>query len=275
MNKRIEKEINKIYISVFNKVFNQAKRENSILDKKQISNIILRLKESNKYKLFCKKFSQELAKKGLAEQRGIWKQYYKAAKEKHIVALPSTYTEFELNQFKKAVKNNFKMIKSIPDEVMEVYKFKYVNTLVKQVAEGSIGRKTFEKELKESGSTRAKLIARTETAKLQTVIAQARSTDLGSVCYEWLSSNDKRTRPSHKRMNGVIVFWRKQEEKPILDNMQGNAGEFPNCRCAPQPIFDKDDLTKSNYEVYDYRTHTIVQMNKERLIQCIENGQII
>lgn len=275
MNKRIEKEINKIYISVFNKVFNQAKKENSILDKKQVSKIILRLKESKQYKEFCKKFSIELAKRGLANQRGIWKQFYKAAKEKGIIALPSTYKDYELKQFKTAIRNNLKMIKSIPDEVMEVYKFKYVNTLVEQVAEGSIGRKTFEKELKESGATRARLIARTETAKLQTVIAQARSTDLGSVCYKWLASNDKRTRPSHKAMNGVIVFWRKQDEKPELDNMQGNAGEFPNCRCAPQPIFDEDDLTQTMYKVYDYRTKTIIDMNKERLIQCIRNKQII
>lgn len=275
MNKRIEKEIDKIYTSVFNKVFNQAKKENSILNKKQVSNIVLRLKESRQYKEFCRKFSIELAKMGLADQRGIWKKFYKVAREKHIVALPSTYKEFELNQFKKAVKSNFKMIRSIPKEVMEVYKFKYINTLVKQVAEGSIGRKTFEKELRESGATRAKLIARTETAKLQTVISEARSKDLGSICYKWLASNDKRTRPSHKAMNGVIVFWRKQSEKPLLDNMQGNAGEFPNCRCAPQPIFDEDDLTQSNYKVYDYRTHTIINMNKDRLIQCIKNNQII
>lgn len=274
MNKNVEREINKIYNEVFKKVFKEAKKSNKYLTKKNINEIILRFENSKKYKEFAERFSKELAKKGLSQQRGVWKKYYKAAKSKNHIILPDTYSEFEKQQFKKATLHNFKMIKSIPKEVMEVYKYKYIQTLNKQVVEGSLGRKTFENELLKSGVKRSKLIARTETAKLQTAITENRALDLGSVCYIWKSSNDARTRESHKEMNNAVVFWRKDSEKPLLDGMQGNAGEFPNCRCDTLPIFDEDDLNKNNYKVYDYKNHKIISMTKIKLIECMKKGSI-
>lgn len=275
MNKRIEGKIKKIYEIVFNKVFKEVKKQKAETNKQEISNIILKIEKSKKYKKFAKEFSIELAKMGLNTQKGIWKEFYKVAKEKGYIALPKTYTEYQERIFKKAILHNFRMITSIPKEVKDVYKYKYITTLMAQVEEGSIGRKSFEKVLRKSGATKAKLIARTETAKLQTAISENRSTDLGSICYQWLSSNDKRTRPSHKEMNKVIVFWRKDSEKPLLDDMRGNAGEFPNCRCAPQPIFDERDLTENNYKVYDYRIDRVITMTKQQLVNCIKNKQII
>jgi hypothetical protein len=76
-------------------------------------------------------------------------------------------------------------------------------------------------------------------------------------------------------MNGVVVFWRTNElEKPRLDNMYGNAGEFPNCRCDPQIIFDENDLDKNNYKVYNYNSHTIINMTKKELINALEKGEL-
>ena len=275
MNKRIEGKIKKVYEAVFNKIFKEVKKNNAETNKQEIANIILKFEKSKQYKAFAKKFAIELAKMGMSTQRGLWKEFYKAAKEKGYIALPKTYTLYQERIFKKAVIHNFRLISSIPKEVKDVYKYKYVTTLMSQVEEGSIGRGSFEKVLKESGAIRAKLIARTETAKLQTAISEDRSSSLGSVCYQWLSSNDKRTRQSHRDMNKVIVFWRKDSEKPLLDDMRGNAGEFPNCRCAPQPIFDERDLTENMYDVYDYRIDRVVKMTKQQLLNCIKNKQIV
>ena len=275
MNKRIEAKIKKIYEVVFNKIFKEVKKKHAETNKREITNIILNVEKSKKYKEFSKRFAIELAKLGMNTQRGIWRNFYKAAKERGYIALPKTYTEYQEKIFKKAVIHNFRLIRSIPKEVKDVYKYKYITTLMSQVEEGSIGRGSFEKILKESGATKAKLIARTETAKLQTAISEDRSTSLGSICYQWLSSNDRRTRPSHKNMNNVIVFWRKDSEKPLLDDMRGNAGEFPNCRCAPQPLFDERDLTENMYNVYDYRIDRIVKMTRQQLLNCIKNKQIV
>ena len=271
---RLEKEIDKIYWSVFNKVFKTYKLSlyRGRLD--FLKDGLLRLQNSKEYKEFSEKFAKELSKIGINYQKGLWRKYFKAAKEKRVVGLPSTYNEFQLEMMKKAVIHNFKMIQSIPSKVLEVYQYKYATTLLQQVAEGSIGRGSFEKQLKEHGHKHSRIIARTETAKLQTSILENRSRDIGSIAYIWLSSRDSRTRPSHKMMNGVLVFWRQENEKPHLDNMIGNAGEFPNCRCSPQPIFDESDIKESFVKVYDYRTHEIITMRKQEVIKALEKGSL-
>ena len=275
MNKSIEKQINKIYTKVFNKIFTKkVLKELTNGDKSEFAKNILKLSTSRLYKKFCKEFSIQLAKKGLSNERGLWKKYFEAAKKLGIIAIDYRYKDYEMKIFEKAVKNNFKMIKSMPNEVMKTFKEKGVQKLLQQVVEGSLGRKAFYNVLKEHGSKKAGVIARTETAKLQSVITEYRATNLGSVAYIWRSSHDKRTRPSHVQMNNVIVFFRKQEEKPLRDGMRGNAGEFPNCRCTILPILDKRDLKKNSYQVYDYRTDTITTMPTKMILQYLENGSL-
>ena len=276
MNKRVERLINKLYKEVFNKVKKEAskslKLHSSVATKSIVEEKLLRLKESEEYKKLAEKFSKKLTAAGLSKTKGLWRKYYQAAKERHIVALPDTYTEFQKKMLRKTMEHNFNMIKSIPEEVMKVYKEKFITTLLEEVAQGKTSRGTFEKELSSKGVKRAKLIARTETSKLQTAIDRNSALDLGSIIYERRSSNDKRTRPSHKAMNGVIVFRRHIDtEKPHLDNMYGDAGEFPNCRCTPLILFDENDLTKSNYKVYDYRNDKIINMTKQELLKAIQN----
>lgn len=273
MNKQTEVQIEKIYKAVFKKIFTQqnvkqAMQGNTII----LSNNVEKLMQSDSYKSFCEEFAKKLAKAGLNKQKGIWKKYFEAAKKLHHIALPNTYKEFEKQMLVKAIKHNFKMIKSVPQHVLKVYQQKDIEVLVKQVAENKLGRKAFYNQLKEHGYKNAKVIARTESAKLQTSIDRNSATDLGSVCYTWRSSNDKRTRPSHKEMNDVIVFWRNDENKPLRDNMRGDAGEFPNCRCNPTSIFDENDLKKSNYKVYDYRIDKIITMPKTKLLEAIKRG---
>lgn len=275
MNNRIERRINNIYKAVFKEVFTKERLERAERgDKSVISKALISFQKSEKYKEFCKKFAERLAQRGLAEEKGLWRKYYEAAKAKHMYGIPNTYTAFQKSIYEKIVKKNFTMIKSIPDSIMKVWKQKDVTTLLRQVLEGKVGRGTFEKQLRLHGAKNAKMIARTETAKLQTAVTETRSKDLGSIAYIWRSSNDPRTRPSHRKMNNVVVFWRKDAEKPLLDKMRGNSGEFPNCRCRPLPIFDENDLKATTYRVYNYKTDKIVKMGKNELLKVLERGQI-
>lgn len=275
MNKRVEAQIEKIYKAVFNKIFTRKRLKEAMHGNRlQITNAAITLEQSKAYDRFCRDFSKKLASQSLNKQRSIWKKYYEAAKKSHYIVLPSTYKEFEKKLFAKAITHNFTMIKSVPQHILKVYEQKDISTLIKGVAEGSVGRKEFETQLKSHGYKNAKLIARTETAKLQTTIDEYGATSLGSVVYQWLSSKDKRTRPSHRAMDGVIVFWRPQNEKPILDKMQGNAGEFPNCRCTTIALFDEDDLKDSTYKVYDYRQFKIVTMSRKKLLESIKKGSL-
>lgn len=274
-DKQIEREINKIYMKVYRQVFNT--RNVSLLangSRLSIEQSLVKLQGSKKYQEFAEKFSKELAKKGLNRQRGVWRKYYEAARKAHYISLPPTYKEYEYNNFRKAIEHNKEMISTIPARMMEILNHKYTETLLSEVAKGSLPRGSFRKMLEEHGTKQAKVIARTETAKLQTAITQNRAEELGAKGYIWRSSNDKRTRPSHREMNDVIVLWREDLQKPLRDNMRGNAGEFPNCRCDPQPIVDFNDLTKSTYKVYDYRIDKIVSMGKNQVIEALEKGRL-
>ena len=275
MSKRIELQIERIYREIFKKVFTKERLERAEKgDKSVINKALKQLSTSDLYKEFCEKFAKKLATRGLAKEKGLWRKFYEAAKQKHMFGLASTYTAFQKQVFEKIVKQNFKMIKSIPESMMKVWKQKDVTTLLRQVLEGKVGRGTFEAQLRKHGAKNAKLIARTETAKLQTAISETRSREVGSVAYIWRSSNDRRTRPSHRKMNDVVVFWRPYEEQPLLDNMRGNAGCFPNCRCHVLPIFDEEDLTKHSYQVYDYRTDKLIKMNKKDLSEALQRGEL-
>ena len=275
MNKAVERQINQIYNEIYKKVFNKT---NTIMlangSRLNIQQALATLQGSDKYNEFATKFAQVLAKKGLNRERGLWRKYYNAAKAAHYVALPQTYKEFEMQSYSNAVKHNFNMIKSIPNRMMEILNHKYTSALIEEVAKGTTSRGSFQKLLAKHGHKQAKLIARTETAKLQTAITEQRSINVGAITYTWLSSNDRRTRPSHRAMNGVIVFWRPDLEKPLLDGMRGNAGELPNCRCDAQPNVDINDFTKPIYKVYDYRKDKIVNMSRKLLIEAINNGHL-
>lgn len=265
--KDVEKAINTAYEKVFNEVFKGEKT-----DIPQAKRRLINLENSSRYEIFCQKFAQSLAKKQIKYQKNTWKKLYTVAKKEGVIALKTTYTEYQKDVFKKAVNENFKMIKSIPQEVMKVINEKSIEKLINEVAEGKETRGSFEKFLKEKKSKNAKLIARTETAKLQTVIQKERATKLGSVCYIWRTSNDQRVRQSHKDMNGVVVFWKDdQEDKPLLDNMYGNAGEFPNCRCdCDSIVIPNVQLKNSFYNVYNYEKHKIERVSRKDLLEMIE-----
>ena len=176
---------------------------------------------------------------------------------------------------RKIIEHNFLLIKSIPQYVLKVFEYKAISVLIDEVANGKLTRGSFKRELDTHGSKNAKLIARTETSKLQSAITEQRAVNIGSVAYEWVASNDRRTRQSHKEMDGVIVLWRPDAEKPLRDKMRGNAGEFPNCRCYPAPILDITDLKKTTYKIYNYHTDKIESgISKKQLVEILERKYI-
>lgn len=276
MNRRTERLIEKIYKDVFSKVFNKRSVDRlSKGDKSLLLKLVTILNSSEEFDKYAQKYAKELTKKGISYKKGEWRKYFNLAKKKGYIGIEKTWSKFEEEQMKKVIVNNFKLIKSIPQQTLEIMERKYTTTLIEEVAKGNLSRGSFYKELKSHGHKNAKMIARTESGKLQTSLIENRALDLGSVAYIWKSSKDKRTRPSHQLMNGVVVFWRQNaSEKPFLDNMYGDPGGFPNCRCSPNPIFDEDDLTENTYRVYDYHTKTIIRMSKKDLLEAMKNKEL-
>jgi SPP1 gp7 family putative phage head morphogenesis protein len=83
--------------------------------------------------------------------------------------------------------------------------------------------------------SRATLIARTEVARTSAALTQARAQHIGSESYQWLTANDGRVRPEHRKLNGRVFRW---DAPPIAeaDGTRHNPGEYPNCRCVAMPL---------------------------------------
>lgn len=271
MNKRIELKIRKLCKNILSDVLSKDNID-ALLAGKTISI------PDDKYEKLFKKLASELAKLGIAEKRTVWKNVYnkvKASGRKLKAKVPNTYRKYELDLMKRLAVENFKQIKTIPAEQLKMFEHKYASSLVSQVIAGSAPRGALLRELKKHGAKNAKMIARTETAKIQTKTTELKSKVLDIVAYTWIASNDRRTRPSHKAMNRVIVFWRDlQTEKPLLDGMFGNAGEFPNCRCDAEPIADIDDVTKAKHKVWDYRNQKVIELTYNETLEALERGSL-
>ena len=107
-------------------------------------------------------------------------------------------------------------------------------------------KSTIDQLMKEMGMTeevatnRARLIARTETARATAAINETRARQAGSNQYRWRNAGDEAVRESHKKyhgkpLDGRIFSW---DEPPTLsDGMTGHPGTFPNCRCYAEPVF--------------------------------------
>lgn len=86
----------------------------------------------------------------------------------------------------------------------------------------------------------AKLIARDQTAKLNSEITQHQQKDAGVSRYKWSTSLDERVRDSHADLEGKIFSW---DDPPETDGgRRCNPGEDYQCRCCAIPVFDIDDL---------------------------------
>ncbi|MEG1565334.1 MAG: phage minor head protein [Bacilli bacterium] len=136
---------------------------------------------------------------------------------------------------------NMSLIKNLPKDVYKLLRKGYM--------EGKAFRGTeIESELYERLGNRAKLIVRTESAKVNTAITEVRSRSVGVKAYMWSTSGDARVRDSHQMLDNVLVFWNDAvtfnytTQQGSVSSMHGHCGEFPNCRCIPLAIFDLDDI---------------------------------
>lgn len=77
--------------------------------------------------------------------------------------------------------------------------------------------------------SRAELIARDQTLKLNGAINQAKQTELGIDGYIWNTSNDEKVRKSHKALAGQEFSW---SAPPDV----GHPGQDIQCRCVAIPI---------------------------------------
>lgn len=138
----------------------------------------------------------------------------------------------DFKPFLEAYKHNISLIKDLPKDLVKGMREAYMK--------GTGFRGTaFAKELTERLGKRARVIIRTESAKITSTLTQARMQKLGLNAYIWSTSEDSRVRGSHALLDGVLFFW---NDPPTIDNYQDHCGRFVNCRCVPIPVTSIDDI---------------------------------
>jgi SPP1 gp7 family putative phage head morphogenesis protein len=94
----------------------------------------------------------------------------------------------------------------------------------------------------EVNESRAKRIARDQTAKMNAAFGRERCSQVGIDRGEWLTSKDERVRPNHKLMEGVVFDL--NGEGPLINDDGENCfpGDDYNCRCDFAPVVDMEEL---------------------------------
>ena len=126
--------------------------------------------------------------------------------------------------------SNIQLIKSIRTQYLD----KVQNAVMQAMVQGTLNKDLAEqlKKLGKDVESRAMLIARDQSSKLNAALTRARHEEVGIKKYMWSTSGDERVRASHAEKDGQIFEY----TNPPADT--GHPGHDVNCRCVQIPVFD-------------------------------------
>lgn len=138
---------------------------------------------------------------------------------------------------KDATAANVDLITSIPEQYFDKLQDAIEKNFVAGVRPESLAQAI--EHIGDVTESRAKLIARDQTSKMNSAFNQARQTSVGIDQYEWQTAGDERVRETHADNEGQIFSWDDPPEET------GHPGTDVNCRCVALPHFDLDDMEES------------------------------
>lgn len=146
--------------------------------------------------------------------------------------------EFYKEALDEWVNENVDLIKTIPEDTVDKMRDIIYDCFVN-------GRTTTRmvKDIQKVfgfGRNHAELIARDQTAKLNSQVQEAQQRDAGIEKYMWYTVGDGRVRESHNELNKKIFSWDEPPENS--DGRKCHPGRDFQCRCIGRPIFDKRKL---------------------------------
>lgn len=168
-------------------------------------------------------------------------EFFKRAMEEwidHNIGLIVTIPQASLGQMKNIVREGFmtgKRTKDITKEIQDTY---------------------------HRSKRHAQLLARDQTAKLNSQLTQAQHRDAGLREYIWSTAKDSRVRDGHRTLHGKKFAY---DDPPVVDPRTGrrcNPGEDYQCRCVALPVFNLggvelpwekglDDFATKGYRSFD------------------------
>lgn len=131
----------------------------------------------------------------------------------------------------KAMQANVDLIKSIPEQYFEKLSTSIFDNFVEGVRFEDLAKVV--QQIADVTESRAKLIARDQTSKMNGAFNEARQTSVGIEKYIWSTSGDERVREEHAAQDGQIFDW--NDPPPT-----GHPGEDIQCRCVALPYVELD-----------------------------------
>lgn len=128
-----------------------------------------------------------------------------------------------------SVRANVALISDIGDKTAT-----QIEGIVTQAYQGAVRVEDLADDIAERfdvSESRARLIARDQTAKLNGNLSRLRQQNIGGEEYVWRTSLDERVRQSHAEHEGITYKW----SAPPAET--GNPGEDYQCRCTPEMVF--------------------------------------
>ena len=146
-----------------------------------------------------------------------------------------------LQSMQDATDRNIALIKSIPEQYFD----RVLDTVSSGWTQGMRWESLVEQIQHDGDVTenRAKLIARDQTAKMNSAFNRERQQQVGIEEYEWQTSGDERVRESHAEVDGHVFRW--DEPGPVAGSVAGepcHPGEDIQCRCLAIPVVNMDAL---------------------------------
>ncbi|WP_257008229.1 phage head morphogenesis protein [Haemophilus haemolyticus] len=150
--------------------------------------------------------------------------------------------------------SNIQLIKSIRTQYLD----KVQNAVMQAMVQGILNKDLAEqlKKLGKDVESRAMLIARDQSSKLNAALTRARHEEVGIKKYMWSTSGDERVRASHAEKDGQIFEY----ANPPADT--GHPGHDVNCRCVQIPVLD-DVVSQMSKEGRDSVKETEQETAKE------------
>ncbi|MBF1221572.1 MAG: minor capsid protein [Haemophilus influenzae] len=182
---------------------------------------------------------QKMVRKSLDETNQFnKKQFHKMLKKAYGVDIFTAENGLS-DKLKLFELQNINLIKSIPTQLHEKLRYKFVEAVQK-------GKRweTLIDEVQELGQVtrnRARLIARDQIGKLNGQLTQIRQEEIGVKQYIWRTSLDERVRKQHLHREGETFDWANPPD-------DGHPGEPIRCRCYAEAVLpDLGNLTQSTF----------------------------
>lgn len=120
-------------------------------------------------------------------------------------------------------------VRGLGEEVVKRLEFNILDAAAKGQST-KVLEERLKKEVK-AAKTRARMIARYQSASFTSVLAKSRQDQFGIDDYIWQTAMDERVRPVHAQREGKRFSW---DDPPA----GGHPGEDFNCRCIAVPIIE-------------------------------------